>query len=373
MPSSRFLAYLAAAAVAVSSLGKTAAAISQESFGVQGLADFPALQKLGAKDDGRLRSYLSRVSSTYRQAGYKSFARELAQASPLVVLFGQPKLAESPARLKKARAALRDLKQSLAKNSFVVLPKSGDMLPDYLGIGVAFLEGADIALKNLRAHKNVATSLRNHNGVSWVINAGSGNYVVSSSLGGSPSSFTFSRSESSSTTNSTGENVRVSFGSEEIFSSSLSWQQSIPSSGSQTMERPVDPNATPDFSSGSTINLNFSGTETISELFSSDGPFIPATTYTADQLSALYGSSGRSFTVESGVRAIFPSGVAVPAGYGTNSLYSTGVFLINGVTYPAGTRIVTIADTSAPLPEGAILLSTPATITTLPSPTPSGT
>jgi len=152
-----------------------AAAISQSEREVQTLANFPALQKLATGNDGATRAFLSRVSASYRKAGYTDFARELRQSTPLVVLFGQPERADAPGALKRARAALRDLESALTKNRFVVLPtRAGDTIPDYYGIASAFVESSGIALKNVIGDKNVLNSLRNNKGTRWLTNGTGG-------------------------------------------------------------------------------------------------------------------------------------------------------------------------------------------------------
>jgi len=376
----RFFSIFSAISVALSGLGKADAAISKESREVQMLANFPALQKLSRKNDGVLRAYLSRVSTTYREAGYRDFARELAQASSLVVLFGQPERARSSESLAKARSVLRDLKRSLNKNSFTVLPRAGQTLPDYLGIGTAFLGGADKALKNLDAHKNVANSLRNNKGMSWLTNKGDGRYTASNSFSGSLRSTDFSVPEAGSLTVSSGT---LSVGN----TSSLSFSGSEIAGSLYNSSSPSVSLSASELNQLNQIDLDMSKLGSGTLVLGGTNTYVGATMVTAGNLTiansgtlsisgnelALSGSGTLTIQMTASW-AIFPPSVEIPTAFGRgNPILLKSSSLIGGAEYPAGTRLIQFDGSSDLLPEGAALFTTPATISAVPTPTPAPT
>jgi autotransporter-associated beta strand protein len=379
MPSSRFSSLLAAATIAFLSLGNAGAAVSKESREVQMLANFTALQKLGLKNDGVLRAYLSRVSAAYREAGYRDFARELAQASSLVVLFGQPERAQSPKNLGKARSALRDLKRSLAKNNFAVLPRAGQTLPDYLGIGAAFLSRADTALKNLKAHKNVSNSLRANKGMLWITDQGNNRYTVVSSLGGAGTLvITPSSSGSSSGTLIIGGTIQAqadwntSVSMSLLATSGLGAFNSISDTGALAIGG-IDQTSGGVIKVGAgTLQLTGANSYTGTVAVTGGNLTILDTVVLPNFSNGLLLSGGGTLNLHMpGYWAIFPPSVEIPTAFGQGTpILLKSSSLIGGVEYPAGTRLVQFNGSSALLPEGAILLTTPATISAAPTPTP---
>ncbi|HEY8899487.1 MAG TPA: hypothetical protein VIM61_03690, partial [Chthoniobacterales bacterium] len=152
-----------AAAFFATGLPLEAKGTSQEtSAAMQTLANFPALQRLGAKSKPTaLRTWLRKVAAEYREAGYGEFSRELAKAGSLVTLFGNPRSDARPGTLKEARATVRHLRAALARNPRILLPETtGEKIPDYLGLAAAFTKNAGRALQNLADGQNVANTLR---------------------------------------------------------------------------------------------------------------------------------------------------------------------------------------------------------------------
>jgi hypothetical protein len=182
MISSRILHALFAGIV-VACCATAGATVTKEEQEVQLLGNFPALQKL-SRDNGAMRKFLNRISGTYAEMGYDDFARELRRSGSMVVLFGQPERSAKSGTLKKARAALSRLKQALEDDRFVTLPSAtNDAMPDYYGLAAAFLDAADIAVKNLSLGKNVANSLRNNKATIWIThNTGSNTFSLTGSF-----------------------------------------------------------------------------------------------------------------------------------------------------------------------------------------------
>ncbi len=420
-------AFSCALVLALAFGSQTLRAASKQDVEVQTLANFPALRKL-AKSTSALRGYLARVSDRYRRAGYRDFARELATASPLIILFGQPERAETATGLKKARSALRGLKQALAKNSFVVLPRTGETLPDYHGLGASFLDIAAIALKNLQAHKNVANSLRNNKGTAWITGKGGNIFTASSSLGGSLVQTSFSASGAGSVTLAA-NSIQVLDSGYSSWNSSrgtlvLSGVLSLPKTVAFPPDVPLPDDGTytlldtltdatiigsidlpagtrivtvaadfqiPDgayavpYGTGFTVtDLAKYGTGTLT--FTGTGTYAGETKIVGGNLIFAAGFVPASFnggltiannatlTIQgSAPWAIFPAAVEIPpslAQGGPVTLNSAS--LINGAEYPIGTRLIKLADPAAVLPAGATLLPTPATISAAPAPTPAG-
>jgi len=147
--------------------------------GVQTLGNFAALQKI-ASNQQATRDFVSRVAEAYVKAGYNDFGPEFRRSAADLIA---PYDGDDHER-KAARGALRRLQSALAKDAFVKLPANdGESLPDYHGLAVAFLQNAKVALKNLAAGKNVATSLRNKKLPLWITNDGGNHFTLSSSLG----------------------------------------------------------------------------------------------------------------------------------------------------------------------------------------------
>ncbi|MDD5199586.1 MAG: hypothetical protein PHC88_07255 [Terrimicrobiaceae bacterium] len=279
---------------------------------VQTLANFPALQRLGARDDARLlRRFIGRVASAYRTAGYGDFADALPGAGSLISLFGKPERAARSGTLREARAALRRLGNGLSKNRRILLPGHvGERIPNYYLLAAAFVENAGRALKNLSVGKNVANLLRHKSASLWMTRENGDTFKVE-------------------TSGASTDNMAGSIGSSSVTVLTLGPDAELPTGPPLTI------------GSGSIVSISFAGTL-----------IIPAP--------------------ETWV--IFPPGVEIPADFPAGTvLYRYVASTINGVEYPAGTRLVKISDPSTALPDGALLLATPATIQVMPTPTPSPT
>jgi autotransporter-associated beta strand protein len=359
MPSPRLISCILGLLLALASSQATIAAIPKADREVQTLANFPTLQKLAARNDDKLRGYLSRVSDSYRKAGYGQFAQELSRSTSFVALFGQSERAGTPAALKEARSILRNLQRTFAKNRFFALPRGqGETIPDYYSIGSLFLDNAGIALKNLTKHKNVANSLRYSKISFWLTNKGGDNFTFTGSVGGAVVEFLdFSVAGAGTLTVNAGYlSVR---GESQVFSSDSS--TFILVSGSLSVAA-VDSSFAGTVSGTGALTKTGNGTLTLGGVntYVGNTPIIAGTLVLAD-ISSL-----------SGTLVIFPQGVQIPLDYSIGSPIIFGnAVAINDVVYPAGTRIANAADSSAALPEGATLLPLPAVIRTAPSPTPS--
>jgi len=358
---------------------------------VQMLANFPALQRLAAKGNaGDLRRYLTQVAAAYRAAGYNAVADALPKADDVIALFGDANRATESGALKQARAAMRHLKSSLSKNRRIVLPSHiGDQIPNYYAIAAAFVENSDKALKNLSAGKNVANTLRQKTGTLVVKNetsdtftvTGTGSYSSAVTFNGGTLSLAGGNTYSGATTINAGSLAldigtgsftldRISDGSNYSFGSTTTFNLGSSDlafgsvSGSGTLIK-----------TGSGT-LSLSGTNTFS-----GGTLITGGTLVASS-SLSFGTgrisiNGGALTISSSdTWAIFPSGIEIPADFGTSGpvILLQVVATINDVAYSAGTRIVKPTDPSA-LPDGAIALIGSIFITTAPtsSPTPTPT
>jgi len=184
----KFRGFCTMVAVTIGTLVPLASAPAKGTGGidaeVQLLANFPALQKLGARGNAKtVRRYLARVASAYRAAGYGDVAGALPKADEVIVLFGEPKGEASRRDRRTARAALRKLRSALAADAKILLPaKSGERIPNYHALATAFAENARRALKNIADGKRVGTSLRNKSGTAWVSNVDGDQFSLQGSL-----------------------------------------------------------------------------------------------------------------------------------------------------------------------------------------------
>jgi hypothetical protein len=306
---------------------------------VQMLANFPALQRLAAKGNARtLRRYLARVAAAYRAAGYNAVADALPKANDVITLFGEVKGTAGGSDIRKARQALRHLASALASNAKIAVPShAGETIPNYRLIAEVFVENSSRALKNISAGKSVANTLR-HKAGTLVVKNETGSTFTTSGTG------SYSVSAGSITVNNVGGAINLS-------SAHLVLDGAINGSG--------------------TLALNGIS------IYSGDW------TLNAGNLTALTGSALGTGTVSvnggtlvlnfSDMLAVFPVGIEIPTGFGDHPYILLNVAAeIGTVEYPAGTRIVKPVAPSV-LPDGAIWLSTPATITTTGTPAPSPT
>jgi len=330
------------AACALAPLASVPAIAVSSDAQVQMLANFPALQRLAAKGNAKeLRRYLAQVAAAYRAAGYDAIAAALPKADDVIALFDDTKGTTRDREIRQARAALRGLASALAKNDLIAIPdKAGETTPNYHLIAAVFVENANQALKNLSAGKNVANTLRYK----------SGNLVVKNETG---STFTTSGtgSYSSGTVSASANFSVVTVGSFSVGGSLLS-TGSLVKNGSGT--------------------LTLNGSSTFTGDFTLNAGTLTALTNSALGTGTVNVNGGILVLSFSDTFMIFPVGIEIPTDFGGHPYILLNVAAaIGDVEYPAGTRIVKPLDPSV-LPDGAISLSTPATITATatPSPTP---
>jgi autotransporter-associated beta strand protein len=339
-PVAVLLAVIAALALAPAQPARAAGRTSDDA--VQTLANFPALQRLAKADAKTLRRYLNRVAAAYRQAGYDEIADALPKMDELIALFEKEKDEASDREIRQAKTALRRLSSALAKNDLVALPSTaGETLPNYRLIAEVFVENAEKALKNLREGRNVANTLRQKVGTLVVKNE-TGNSFTASGTG--------SFGSGSVTVNGSSSDFGSAAGGTLTLGGTFSATGSLVKVGSGT--------------------LTLNGSNTFSGNLILGAGTVTALTSSALGTGTVDITGGTLVLNFSDTFVIFPVGVEIPSDFAGHPSILLGVAATIGeVEYPAGTRIVKPLEPWT-LPDGAILLPTPATISAIPTPSP---